>query len=88
MTVKMNILKTCTDISRKGIWNKNIQSKIPSISGANKTNQAEDLKTYTRKQFSTIAKTSNGKFPLIQVCQNLKTVPGSYQLLQILSIDP
>jgi len=76
----MNILKTCTDISRKGIWNKNIQSKIPSISGANKTNQTEDLKTYTRKQFSTIAKTSNGKFPMIQVCKNLKTIPATRYL--------
>ena len=82
MTVKMNILKTCTDISRKGIWNKNIQSKIPSISGANKANQSDDLKIDTKKQFSTIAKTSNGKFPVIQVCQSLKTVSGSYQSLQ------
>ena len=61
MTVKMNILKTCADISRKGIWNGNINNKIPSISGANKSNQSEDLKIDTTKQFSTIAKTSNGK---------------------------
>ena len=74
----MNILKTCADISRKGVWNKNIKNKIPSISGANKANQSDNLKIDTKKQFSTIAKTSNGKFPVIQVCQTLKTIPGSY----------
>ena len=74
----MNILKRSVDISRKGIWNKDIQNKIPSISGTNKTNPSADLKTDTIKQFSTIAKTSNGKFPVIQVCQTLKTISGSY----------
>ena len=78
MTFKMNILKTCVDISRKGIWNKNVQNKIPSLSGTNRTNQSVDLKTDRKKQFSTVAKTSNGKFPVIQVCQTLKAVSGSY----------
>ena len=78
MSVNMNILRTCVDISHKGIWNKNIQSKVPLISGAKRTNQSVDLKTDRKKQFSTVAKTSNGKFPVIQVYQTLITVPGIY----------
>jgi len=70
----MNILKTCVDISRKRIWNRNVQNKIPSLFDTNKINQSVDLKTDRKKQFSTVAKTSNGKFPLTQVCQTLNEV--------------